>query len=282
MTNDTTTLNGALTELGELMADNLVTMGVTDAQASDGLTTLANKVLDIQGGGSESVLTLTGNKSKLSSFNSDTLTLTATLTGGTVSGQTIEFFNGTTSMGTATTNSSGVATMTYSSSGVGEIYFTATKGSVSSKPLKVLDAKFYASNDTIDSQAQTFSDHTATFLNYPIQYRETVYFKFNTKPTHCLIGIGSSSTSGFIWEFNTNSSQVHRNYGANTTYSYNLLDTYDEIGIETQYNGTRAMGNLYRDRVYWDYWQFNMTSAVQKLRVDKYPNDDYDIEVIVL
>ena len=52
MTNDTNTLNGALQELGETMADNLQTMGVSDALASDGLTTLANKILDIQTGGS--------------------------------------------------------------------------------------------------------------------------------------------------------------------------------------------------------------------------------------
>lgn len=39
-------------ELGETMADNLQTMGVSDALASDGLTTLAGKILDIQTGGS--------------------------------------------------------------------------------------------------------------------------------------------------------------------------------------------------------------------------------------
>lgn len=47
MVNDTTTLNGALTELGETMAANLVTKGVTTAQASDGLTTLAGDILNI-------------------------------------------------------------------------------------------------------------------------------------------------------------------------------------------------------------------------------------------
>lgn len=46
MTNDTTTLNGALTELGEVMAENLNNKGV-DADAADGLTTLANKILDV-------------------------------------------------------------------------------------------------------------------------------------------------------------------------------------------------------------------------------------------
>ena len=50
MVNDINTLNGALIELGEIIADNLKTMGVT-ASADDGLTTLANKVLQISGSG---------------------------------------------------------------------------------------------------------------------------------------------------------------------------------------------------------------------------------------
>ena len=48
MTNDTSTLNGALNELGETLADNLSQMGVGDATANDGLTTLAGKILDIE------------------------------------------------------------------------------------------------------------------------------------------------------------------------------------------------------------------------------------------
>ena len=51
ITNDTTTLNGSLAELGETMAANLVTKGVTGATASDGLTTLAGKILNIPSGG---------------------------------------------------------------------------------------------------------------------------------------------------------------------------------------------------------------------------------------
>ena len=54
MSNDTSTLDGALQELGETMAANLTTKGVT-ASASDGLTTLANKILDITGGGGSGV-----------------------------------------------------------------------------------------------------------------------------------------------------------------------------------------------------------------------------------
>ena len=50
MVNDTSTLNGSLMELGEKMATNLTAKGVT-ANASDGLTTLANKILNVPSSG---------------------------------------------------------------------------------------------------------------------------------------------------------------------------------------------------------------------------------------
>lgn len=50
LANDTNTLGGALTELGQTMASNLATKGVT-ASASDGLTTLASKILQVPTGG---------------------------------------------------------------------------------------------------------------------------------------------------------------------------------------------------------------------------------------
>ena len=55
MVNDTSTLNGALAELGETMAANITTKGVT-ASASDGLTTLAGKILQITGGGGSTTI----------------------------------------------------------------------------------------------------------------------------------------------------------------------------------------------------------------------------------
>lgn len=51
MVNDTNTLGGALSELGEKMATNLSAKGVTSASASDGLTTLATKILQVPTGG---------------------------------------------------------------------------------------------------------------------------------------------------------------------------------------------------------------------------------------
>ena len=56
MVNDTTTLNGSLQQLGETLATNISSKGVS-ASANDGLTTLASKVSQIQtGGGTNNVV----------------------------------------------------------------------------------------------------------------------------------------------------------------------------------------------------------------------------------
>lgn len=53
MVNDTTTLNGSLQQLGETLATNISSKGVS-ASANDGLTTLASKISQIKTGGGTS------------------------------------------------------------------------------------------------------------------------------------------------------------------------------------------------------------------------------------
>lgn len=147
ITNDTSTLNGSLQELGETMAANLVAMGVTDATASQGLTTLAGRILEISPVTPTLAISLTADKSVLSYYDSESATLSATVTenGSAKEGATVEFFKGSTSLGTASTNSSGVATKAYSSAGVGDVSFTAECGNVTSTSITVEDCIFYDS-----------------------------------------------------------------------------------------------------------------------------------------
>ena len=240
MTNDTSTLNGALTELGELMADNLVTMGVSDADASDGLTTLANKILDVPVSPVSQTLTLSSDKSILSYYDSDTLTLTATLTGGVVSGQTIEFFNGSTSLGTATTNSNGIATKTYSSSGVGDVIFSATKNSVSSNTITVEDCIYYNA-----TQYTT----TSTTLNIPLPNHfslEYVLKQTNSSQSAPYLDIGDSTNNrmliGQYARAGTNGLITYLSTTTNYPYSSNPT-LNQENTIHFTYDGT--------DYTYW-------------------------------
>lgn len=126
----------------DLIATNLTTMGVTSVTGEDGLTTLANAILDVPSGGSQT-LTLTSNKTILSKYDSETCTLTATLTGGTIEGQTITFYKGSTSIGTATTDNTGVATKTYTSNADGDLTFKATTNTIESNTVNIEDCYWF-------------------------------------------------------------------------------------------------------------------------------------------
>lgn len=127
MPNDTNTLNGALQELGETMADNLVAKGVS-ASASDGLTTLAGKILDIQTGGScyhiefgEASYTAFGGSATLEIYLQENYAPKSGAT-VTVTGSDGSAYNGI-------TNTNGLASITVSVSS--ETTFTCTYSNVS-------------------------------------------------------------------------------------------------------------------------------------------------------
>ena len=109
MTNDITTLNGALAELGETMADNLTTQGV-NASASDGLTTLANKILDIQGSGSCYHIEFVN--SSYTTAGTKTVSVFVQENYQPLANAIVTFTSNTSTTITAITNSNGIATAT--------------------------------------------------------------------------------------------------------------------------------------------------------------------------
>ena len=141
---DKNTLNGALEELGKLMATNLTTKGVASTYDM-GLTTLANRILLINGGG-ELTISLTSDNDILSYTDGDSATLTATvLEGGSgVSGETVNFYkyvDGTNDvlLGSDVTDSNGEASYSYASTGVGDVGLYAKVRSLVSKTYDVED-----------------------------------------------------------------------------------------------------------------------------------------------
>ena len=111
----------------------------------------SSKTLDNQvnwffvGGTSSYNVALTSNKSILSYYDSESAILTATVTDGSdnpVADVTVEFFNGSTSMGTATTNSNGIATKTYNSQGSGDVSITATANNENAE-ITISDRLYY-------------------------------------------------------------------------------------------------------------------------------------------
>lgn len=127
-------------ELGETMADNLVSKGVSDADASDGLTTLAEKILDIESGsGSGPCIRIKTNKNPVYSSigSSPTLEITLYEGGNPIPNANVELYkkdyknNSDVYVTTLTTNSNGVAAYAISKSSLdsnNDNFFTAKYG----------------------------------------------------------------------------------------------------------------------------------------------------------
>ena len=176
MTNpDTSTLNGALEQLGITMAENLVTMGVSDADPSDGLTTLAGKILDIGPSPTVDSLTLVKSAGKQILSYADSgatpeteyCTLTATALDSNnqgVSGQSVVFKVGTTTVATETTDSNGEASYTYTSQGSGDVVLSAECSSLI-QTYSVQDCLYYddASTDKHSNWDTTDSTDTISY-----------------------------------------------------------------------------------------------------------------------
>ena len=128
MVNDTTTLMGSLYEFGETLAENLESMGVSDVDSEDGLTYLANKILDIEPSvsGLELTTNLTLTTDSLTVKTNTDFTLSTTLTAsyddttqedidiiGVLTGAVILFKDGDENIiGQAVTDNTGTATYT--------------------------------------------------------------------------------------------------------------------------------------------------------------------------
>ena len=162
MTNDTNTLNGALMELGETMADNLVAKGVT-ASASDGLTTLAGKILDIQTGGScyhiefsEASYTAVGGSATLEIYLQENYAPKSGAT-VTVTGSDGSLYNGI-------TNTNGLSSISVSVTG--ETTFTCTYNNVSDTATVTVQTYLYQSDMTTDDGNWTKSNSSGMTITY--------------------------------------------------------------------------------------------------------------------
>ena len=239
MTNDTNTLTGALKEAGETLAANLTTQGVPSTW-DEGLTTLIGKVLDITPGPgptpTPSSISLTADKSILSYADSESATLSATVLDSNddpMEGVTVTFYNGSTSMGTADTDSSGVATKTYASAGSGDVSFTAEVGSLSSETYSIKDAVYYNSGTLTSSQILNIP-------NIPQNFKATWKLKPVTSSTNSWLEIGTDSNNLFFaGQVGNNVIGIYKKVNGTQnyiTYDNLTLSQSTEYPVEMSYN----------------------------------------------
>ena len=289
MTNDITTLNGALTELGETMADNLNTMGV-NASASDGLTTLANKILDITPvAPTVKSITLTGDKSILSAYDGDNLTLSATVldeNDEAMEGESVVFKKGDTVLATKTTDRSGVASYTYESQGAGDVSFTASIGSLVSETY-IEDCIFYGVDEITSNTTSDNHKILASLSTLPNQFLLSFDYKTNSESRVGLFSSNNFNGNPNYSVFVGSPDGAKWYYGGRTTST----NTTDVTGSPTDYHSytiTRdgnyfyyqrdGIGNYNRNYSWFDNysyvigmmgWGTNKESTIKNIKLKK-------------
>lgn len=239
-------LNNSLQTLGQLMATNLQSKGVT-ANASDGLTTLANKILQVESTPIGPNLKLTSDKNILSFYDHEYCVLTATLldnNGNGVSGEEIIFKANGGVLDTVITNDNGVAQCTYQSTGVGDVTITAEgmalQGTYSIEDCILANVNAsYTGTSILDKVYSLGYDEIADLSNVDFEFS----FKFHQTDYGCDVCLGASS------EFTV--SPIKSNYrifignsgNGNTRYGYRTTSTVNtggptsgEVSLNTTHN----------------------------------------------
>ena len=184
-------------------------------------------------------MTLTSDKSILSYADGESATLTATVLDSNsqgVSGETVEFFAGSTSLGTATTNSSGVATKTYASAGVGDVTLSAEcRLLIQTYSIEDCLKVGFKSTDTFhaiaSSNSMTVTDGVATGYNKLTDYTVPMSSDFEiTIDYQC-----SRSEGGLVFADLTNTNNSDKN-----TYQILTQGSTDGINFNGYTNTTRS------------------------------------------
>ena len=178
MTNDTTTLNGSLRQLGETMAANLTTQGVPSTY-DEGLTTLAGKILQITPPTPQPTATQLKvyiNETEIDTSQTPPTTILSYADSESAdfkfiaydeNNNPVENYAVTVTQGSNTynlkTNSSGIATYSYESQGIGDTS-VAISSSLVSKTFALQDCNFYDASSS--SNVSKYSAQSGASFSY--------------------------------------------------------------------------------------------------------------------
>ena len=142
-------------------------------------------------------LVLSSNVSTCTVGGTVNLSVTVTEDGSPITSQSVSFKLGNTELGTATTNSSGVATYTYTAASSGSLNFTATYGGKTSNTVNVVCSK-KTTTATLSASSSSINIGSNVTLTGTIKYNNTgvsglsVTFKEGTTT----VGTGTTDSSG--------------------------------------------------------------------------------------
>jgi hypothetical protein len=268
MTNDLTTLSGALLEMKDELIYQLGQKGVTATySSSDGLLGLIEKIGDIQTSGSCYHIEL--NESSYTTIG--TFTVSATLQSNYIplSGATVTFSGGTSSV-TATTNSNGVATatVTFSTSGT----LTATYSNV---------------NDTASVSVVTYyfldtcqTDNTSQYGNYIRLQGDTSQctLTYDSTNNYYVIDGTGNYFSGFEIPNTSNISniKIRLKVKLNSTSAFNQC----YIGVHDSSDITTTIGYRIRGDKKFQYFYNHCSNEATVNSSYSYNTDWYYLELV--
>lgn len=208
-------------------------------------------------------LTLTSDKTILSAADNESTTLTATLHAANNSGQTVTFEVRKVSDDSlvetlyGTTNSSGVATVSYLGKGVGDLNIKAKCNLLVQTYGNIIDAWFYSPNTFNNTFAQ-FTSNIPTNFKATFKIKKTdgsgvgSYFQIGESNKGVLCGYGFANYKCRIFDWNLGTSGtngISGNISTNTWYDVEL--TYKD-GVWTVIfdNNTMTYSKTYSTRDY--------------------------------
>ena len=235
MTNDTSTLNGALQELGETMASNLQAKGVT-ASASDGLTTLAGKILTIPAGScyhiefSEDSYTAVGGSATLEIMLQENY--------APKSGATVTVTGSDSSLYTGITDSNGLASVTVTNISA-ETTFTATYSNVSDT-CTVTTQNIIFDDSTEYTQTFTPSGDTRGNIIPTFNFDASVDFEMT-----CDVYFSVGNSCFGLFPVSPNTYQYHLAYGGNPDRACVYWGTSSGGEDAIRVNGAQIIGQYF-------------------------------------
>ena len=220
--------------------------GCTVSSSSEGVFVLTPSNVPVP------VISLAVSSASVSYGTSVTLTATVTLSGSAVSGETVTFKDGSTSLGTASTNSSGIATKSYASTGSGDVSFTAECSSIVSETYTIEDCLFYGidttafnipSNTTFTSDGSKITATTSTTGEKIVYYNHSFSNSDNWLFETEVAQLGTTQSIAMVWNDNTFYGGEHTDY-ANNVYSYMQSSTRKShtVAVGDKFRVTRESG----------------------------------------
>lgn len=288
MTNDLTTLSGALLEMKDELIYQLGQKGVTASYSStDGLLGLIGKIADIQTGGGGSCYKVTFNNASYNTTGSVTVSVTVLKNYNACVGETVTFTSSTSTTTTATTDSNGVATATISFSG--STTLTASIGGVSDTAT-ITVASYIINDDATADNRSTLFGSSISLRNSgtaSVDYDSSTpcYVIKNTKanaeaflPFSALEGITSS------FKMTTESQSTGSNVCGIALYYYidnnnwgGVKEEGQGMWISTKTNGTFTETNKYNNSTYKNLRiknEFIYDANAGTLTINRYDKDN--------